>query len=55
MSPVQIMPTVCSNEDRPIRVSRSLVAIPGSSSADWIALCNACHAPTGSSPTDGIG
>jgi hypothetical protein len=55
MSLVQIMSTVCSNVDGPMRVSRSRPAISGSSSADWIVLSRVSHAPTGSSSAGGIG
>jgi len=55
MSPVQIMSMVCSNVVRPMRVSRSAVAISGSSSADWIVAFKTFHAPTGSSAAAGIG
>src|SRR5918993_1964615 len=54
-SPVQMVSTVAANDERPIRVSRSLPATSGSSSAAWMARSRATHAPTGSSSTDGPG
>ncbi|HET6663414.1 MAG TPA: hypothetical protein VFG94_04120, partial [Acidimicrobiales bacterium] len=52
MSPVQMVSIVCSNVGGPRGVSSSRPAIPGSSSAAWIAPLTVSQAPTGSSSGD---